>query len=76
MAKCYFTPPHSTYSVDIVGLRVDVGIDPYIEAVGAFHSTYSSVSVRFGRLVAAPTGYPVKFVHEVVTHAIVVNGHK
>ena len=32
------------------------GIDPYIETVGAYHSTYSSVSVPFGRLVAAPTG--------------------
>ena len=39
-----------------VRLRVDVGIDPYIETVGACHSTYRSVPVRFGRLVAAPTG--------------------
>ena len=32
------------------------GIDPYIETIGACHSAYSSVSVAFGRLVAAPTG--------------------
>ncbi len=25
-----FTPSHSTYRVDIVRLRFDVGIDPYI----------------------------------------------
>ena len=31
------------------------GIDPYIETLGACHSTDSSVSVPFGRLVAAPT---------------------
>ena len=27
-----------------VGLRVDVGIDPYIETVYAYHSTYSSIA--------------------------------
>ena len=39
-----------------VRLRVDVGIDPYIETGGACHSTCRSVSEGFGRLVAAPTG--------------------
>ena len=56
-----------------MGSRVDVGIDPYIETGGTFHSTYRSVSVRGGRLVAAPTGYPVEFVYEVETHAIIVS---
>ena len=41
---------------DSVRVRVDVGIDPYIKTVGASHSSCSSVSVRGGRLVAAPTG--------------------
>ena len=35
-------------------------IDPYIETGGACHSSYSSISVRGGRLVAAPTVY-IKF---------------
>ena len=55
-----------------MGLRVDVGIDPYIETVGAYHSSFSSVPVRGGRLVAAPTGYWEELVHEVAAHAIVV----
>ena len=51
-----------------MGVRVDVGIDPYIETIGAFHLTCRVVPVRGGRLVAAPTGYWEKFVHKVVTH--------
>ena len=39
-----------------VRFRVDVGIDPYIETVHAYHSTCSPVAGDFGRLVAAPTG--------------------
>ena len=38
------------------GFRVDVGIDPYIKTIRAFHSAYSSISVRGERLAAAPTG--------------------
>ena len=38
-----------------VGLRVDVGIDPYIETFGACHSSHGVVAWGFGRLVAAPT---------------------
>ena len=38
-----------------VRVRVDAGIDPYIETIHACHSTHSSVSIGFGRLVAAPT---------------------
>ena len=43
-----------------------MGIDPYIETVGAFHSTYRVVAWDCGRLVAAPTGYII------FTQAIVV----
>ena len=39
-----------------VGFGSMEGIDPYIETVGAFHSTYPVVSWGCGRLVAAPTG--------------------
>ena len=49
---------HSTNNCVFVRFRVDVGIDPYIETVHAYHSSYSSISVRCGRLVAAPTGKP------------------
>ena len=37
-------------------MRVDVGIDPYIETVGASHSSCRVVVWGCGRLVAAPTG--------------------
>ena len=52
--------------------RDDVGIVPYIPA--ELHSIHLGAGVvrGGGRLAAAPTGYPVEFVHEVVTHAIVV----
>ena len=56
MGKCYFTLFHSTNRCNYVRFRVDVGIDPYIETIRAFHSTCRVVPVRGGRLVAAPTG--------------------
>ena len=39
-----------------VGVRVDVGIDPYIETIHACHSTHRVIAWGCGRLVAAPTG--------------------
>ena len=39
-----FTPFHSTYRCNPVGFGSMKGIDPYIETVGAFHSTYRVVA--------------------------------
>ena len=55
MRICRFFLFHLTNRCDFFGGLVDVGIDPYIETIGACHSTYWSVALGCGRLVAAPT---------------------
>ena len=50
--------------VGSVGFGSMEGIDPYIETIGACHSTYSSVSVRFGRLGSRP--YGSRYIHSPV----------